>query len=208
MTGSTDPSCATTVPVEAAALLTIAISSDVSSTVAGGVVHYTVTVTNAAATPYAGAAFTDSLSGVLDDAVYNGGATASTGTVSFTSPNLTWTGTVPATGSATITFSVTVSNPDTGNKILTNTLTSASTGSNCPAGSTDPACSATVTVSSLAILNTANVTTTTPGGVVRFTATFTNTGQTPTPTSRSRPTPATCSTTPCPTATRPPPPAR
>ena len=162
-----------------AALLTFAVSSDVSSAVAGGVVHYTVTVTNAAATPYAGATFTDDLTGVLDDAAYNGDATASTGTVLFTSPDLTWTGTVPATGTATITFSVTVNNPDTGNKILSSTLTSTSAGSNCPVGGTDPACSSTVTVSSLAITNTANVTSTTPGGVVRFTATFTNTGQTP-----------------------------
>ena len=80
-------------PGDAAALLTFAISSDAASTVAGGVVHYTVTVTNAAATPYAGATFTAELAGVLDDAAYGGGATASAGTVSFTSPDLTWTGT-------------------------------------------------------------------------------------------------------------------
>ena len=40
-------------PVETAALLTFAVTSDVSSVVAGGTVHYTVTVTNAAATAYA-----------------------------------------------------------------------------------------------------------------------------------------------------------
>jgi large repetitive protein len=177
--GSTDPSCATSVPVENAALLTMGVSSAAASAVAGGVVQYTVTVTNAAATPYSGATFTDSLSGVLANATYNGDAAASTGTVTYTSPTLTWTGTVPANGTATITYSVTVSNPDTGNKILTNVLTSASTGGNCPAGSTDPACASTVTVSSLAITNTSNVTSTTPGSVVRFTATFTNTGQTP-----------------------------
>jgi large repetitive protein len=131
--GSTDPNCATTLSVEAAALLTFQISSGAPSAVAGGVVHYTVTVTNAAATPYSGASFTASLSGVLDDAVYNSDAAASTGTVSYTSPNLSWTGTVPANGTATITFSVTVNNPDTGNKILASALTSASTGSNCPA---------------------------------------------------------------------------
>ena len=175
---STDPNCATTVPVESAALLTMTISSNAASAVAGGVVHYTVTVTNGAATPYTGAAFTDDLSGVLDDASY-GEASATVGTVTFTSPDLTWTGTVPANSTATITYSVTVNNPDTGDKILTSTLTSASTGSNCLAGSTDPACSSTVTVSSLAITNTANVTSTTSGSVVRFTATFTNTGQTP-----------------------------
>jgi uncharacterized repeat protein (TIGR01451 family) len=176
--GSTDPTCATSVAVEAAALLTSGLSSDVASTVAGGVVHYTVTVTNGAATPYAGATFTASLAGVLDDAAYDGDAAAGVGTVTYTSPTLAWTGTVPANGTVTITYSVTVSNPDTGNMILSTALTSTSVGSNCPAGNTSPACASAVTVSSLAITNTANVTSTTPGGVVRFTATFTNTGQT------------------------------
>ena len=63
-------------PVESAALLTIAISSGAASAVTGGVVDYTVTVTDAAATPYSGAAFTDDLSGVLDDAAYNGNVAA------------------------------------------------------------------------------------------------------------------------------------
>jgi large repetitive protein len=177
--GSTDPNCATSVPVESAALLTFQVSSGGASMVAGGVVHYTVTATNAAAIPYVGATFTDSLSGILDDATYNGDAAASTGTLAYVSPALTWTGTMPANGTATITFSVTVNNPDTGNKILATALTSASLGSNCPVGNTDPACSSTVTVSSLTITNTSSVASATPGGVVRFTATFANTGQTP-----------------------------
>ncbi len=141
--------------------------------------QYTITVTNAAATPYAGAAFTDSLAGVLDDAAYDGDAAASTGLVTFTSPNLTWAGTVPASGTATITFSVTVSNPDAGDQVLASTVTSASAGSNCPAGSTDSRCASTVTVSQLILDTTANVPTTVPGGVVRYTTTLTNAGQTP-----------------------------
>jgi len=178
--GSTDSRCSTTVSVQSPALLTISVSSGgAASTVAGGVVHYTVSVTNSALTPYVGANFTDSLSGVLDDATYNGDAAASTGTASFTSPNLTWSGTVGAGATATITFSATVKNPDTGDKILASTITSTAIGSNCPAGNTDPRCASTVTVSSLAITNTANVASTTPGSVVRFTSTFINTGQTP-----------------------------
>ena len=123
--------------------------------------------------------FTDALAGVLDDAAYNGNAAATVGSVSFASPNLTWTGTLAPGATATITFSVTVSNPDTGNKILSSAVTSAAAGSNCPSGGTAPACSSTVTVASLLIVNTASVATTTPGGVVRYTSTFTNTGQTP-----------------------------
>ena len=132
--GSTDPPCATTVPVDSADQLTFAISSGAASAVTGGVVDYTITVTNAAATPYSEATFTDDLAGVLDDAAYNGNVAASTGTVSFTSPDLTWTGTVPANSAVTITYSVTVNNPDAGSQILTNTLASASAGSNCRPG--------------------------------------------------------------------------
>ena len=137
--GSTDPGCATLVLVENAALLTMTITAGASSAVAGGVVQYTVTVANSAATPYAGAAFTVDLSGVLDDAVYGGNAAASTGTVTYTAPDLAWAGTGRGPGTATITYTVTVNNPDTGNKILASTLTSASAGGNCGAGSTDPA---------------------------------------------------------------------
>jgi large repetitive protein len=80
-------------------------------------VQYTVTVANSGLTPYLGATFTDPLTGVLDDAAYNGDAAATAGTVSFTTPDLTWTGDVPASGSVTVTYSVTVdsSDTDTGN---------------------------------------------------------------------------------------------
>ena len=73
-----------------------------------------------------------------------------------------------------------MSNPDTGNGILSSAITSAATGSNCPSGGTAPACSSNGDgVPQLTINNTANVATTTPGSVVRYTSTFTNTGQTP-----------------------------
>ena len=159
--------------------LEIAASAGTGTTTPGSVVHYTVTVTNSGQTPYTGAAFTDPLSGVLDDAAYNSDAAATAGSVSFASPNLTWTGNLAVGASATITFSVTVNNPDTGNKILASTITSATTGSNCAAGSGDPPCTATVPVAVLTITNSSDVSTPTPGSVVRFTATFTNAGQVP-----------------------------
>jgi hypothetical protein len=55
-------------------------------------VGYTITVTDSGQTPYTGATVTDSLSGVLGDAAYNGDAAATAGTVSYASPVLTWTG--------------------------------------------------------------------------------------------------------------------
>ena len=114
--------------------LNIAVSASPATTTPGARVQYTVTVTNSGQTPYAGAAFTDPLGGVLDDAAYNGDAAATAGAVTFTSPNLSWTGNLAVGAAATVTFSVTVSNPDTGDKILASTITSATAGSTCPAG--------------------------------------------------------------------------
>ncbi len=144
-------------------------------------VSYTITVANTGAVPYTGATFTDSLSGVLDDATYNGDATATSGSLSYVSPNLTWTGTLAAGATATITFSVTVNNPDTGDKTLVTAITSATPGSNCPASGPAPACGTPVTVlvPELTIVNSAGVASATPGSVVRFTVTITDTGQTP-----------------------------
>ena len=174
--GATAAPCRVTVAVLTPGL-TIASSASARTTTPGSVVTYTVTVTNSGQTPYTGAAFTDPLSGIIDDAAYNGDASATAGGVSFASPDLTWTGNLAPGASATITFSVTVNSPDTGNKILASTITSATSGSNCPAGSGEPGCTTTVPVAVLTITSVANVGTTTPGGVVRFTGTFTNAGQ-------------------------------
>jgi len=174
--GSTDPRCTTSVTVLVPGL-EIAASAGSSTTAPGSVVRYTVTVTNSGQTFHTGATFTDPLAGVLDDATYNSDASATAGSVSFASPNLTWTGDLAVGASATITFSVTVNNPDTGNKILASTITSTTTGSNCAAGSGDPPCATSVPVAMLTITSVANVGTTTPGSIVRFTGTFTNTGQ-------------------------------
>ena len=97
--------------------------------------------------------------------------------MSFASPNLTWTGNLAAGATATITFSVTVNNPDTGNKILTGTITSATAGSNCFAGSTDARCTATVAVQGLTIASSVSTASTTPGATVQYTVTVTNSGQ-------------------------------
>ena len=101
----------------------------------GGTVSYTITVTNSGQTAYTGATFTDPLTAVLANAVYNANAAATAGTVSYTSPNLTWTGNLAVGAIATITYSVTVNSPDTGSGILTNTVTSTTAGSNCASGS-------------------------------------------------------------------------
>ena len=171
--GSTDTRC--TVTVNVSALTIIKTDANVSTTAPGSTVNYTITVTNTGKTAYAGATFTDPLSDVLDDATYGSGS-ATSGTLRFTSPTLTWTGDLAAGAGATITYSVTVKNPDTGNHVLSNTVTSATPGSNCPSGSTDAGCTVTVSVPGLTIVKTADVSTTTPGSQVHYTITVTNTG--------------------------------
>ena len=131
---------------------------------------YTITVTDTGQTPYAGAAVTDDLTGVLDDAAYDNDATATTGTISYASPVLTWTGDLIPGATATITYTVTVANPDTGSRTLTNAATSAAVGSTCPAGTSASPCTSTVAVigGSLSITApaSADLGATTPGGTL------------------------------------------
>ena len=177
--GGGDARCTVTVTVVGADSLTFTQTAASASTVAGGVVGYTITIVNSAGSPYTGASFADPLGGVLDDAAWDNDAAASGGIVSFDGSALSWAGDVPANGTVTLTYTVTVHNPDTGNMILASTITSPSAGSNCPAAGPGPRCTATVTVSALLIDFTASTATTTPGGIVTYTATLANTGQTP-----------------------------
>jgi len=178
--GGTDPRCSASVTVLVPGL-TITKTANASAVVPGATVGYTITVTDSGQTPYTGATVTDSLAGVLGDAAYNANAAATTGTVSYASPVLTWTGNLAVGATATITYSVTVDNPDTGGKVMTNTVVSAAAGSTCAAGGGNPACTATVVVLTpgLTITKTANVATATPGGTVDYTITVTDSGQTP-----------------------------
>ena len=137
-------------------------------------------MTDSGQTPYTGATVTDPLSGLLDDAAYDGDAAATTGTVSFASPDLTWTGDLAPGDAATITYTVTVNNPDTGDHILTSTLTSTTPGNNCPASSTDPRCTTTIDIIGLTTLTftqSAAAGRTAPGAVVNYTITVANSGQ-------------------------------
>ncbi|MFJ6197286.1 beta strand repeat-containing protein [Micromonospora sp. NPDC092111] len=175
--GSADLRCTATVPISALAIVKTA---DVSTTTPGGVVHYTITATNTGQAAYTGAAFSDALTDVLDDATYNADATATAGTLSFSSSTLAWSGNLAVGASVTITYSVTARNPDPGNKAMTNTVGSTSLGNNCPSGGSDPRCTAVVTVlvPGLVLTNTASTSSATPGSTVGYTVTITNTGQT------------------------------
>ncbi|HET7014345.1 MAG TPA: putative Ig domain-containing protein, partial [Streptosporangiaceae bacterium] len=169
-----------TLVVTTAPVLTINSTASTSTTTPGSTVTYTVTVTNAGAVAINDARFTDNLTGVLDDATFNNDVTTTSGSISFASPNLSWSGSLAIGAAATITFSVTVKNPDTGDKVMTSTVTSTSTGNNCTSGSTDTRCSNTVTVlvPGLTISLTAASGTAQPGSSVAYTVTATNSGQT------------------------------
>jgi uncharacterized repeat protein (TIGR01451 family) len=127
--------------------LTISMTAGTSSTAPGDIVHYTITIADTGQTAYTGVTLTDSLTGVLDDATYDDDAAAATGgTVSFAAPDLTWTGDLSVGTTVTITYSVTVNDPATGDLILANTVNSVAPGSNCLPGSSDPRCSASIPV--------------------------------------------------------------
>jgi uncharacterized repeat protein (TIGR01451 family) len=167
--GSPSPACTATV-IDQIPALTITKTATVGTTTPGATVGYTITVADTGQTPYAGAQVTDTLAGVLRDAAYKDDATASAGTVSYASPVLTWTGGLAPGDVITITYSVTVNDPDTGGRILANTVVSPDPGSDCADGSTDPRCAVTVPVIAGALTITAPISAdlgaTTPGGSV------------------------------------------
>ncbi|MBK9156532.1 MAG: DUF11 domain-containing protein [Micropruina sp.] len=155
-------------------------SASASSAVPGAKVTYTVAVTNTGGSAYTGATFSDALAGVLDDATYNNDAVASSGSVSLSGSTLSWTGDLvyPAVP-VTITYSVTVNSPDTGDHVLTNAAVPTGPGGFCSDGSApvDGLCAAVlVPVTTYAVSKAASASSVVPGGTVTYTITVTNTG--------------------------------
>jgi uncharacterized repeat protein (TIGR01451 family) len=150
--------------------LTITKTASVAAAVPGSTVSYTVTVDDTGQTSYTGATVTDHLTGVLGDASYNNDAVATSGAVSFASPDLTWTGNLSPGDTATITYSVTVNNPDRGAGTMSNTVVSTATGSTCPTGSSNAGCAVTVAVVagplSITAPATAGLGSAAPGGTI------------------------------------------
>ena len=129
--GTTSGSCQLTVPVLTPGLTIVKTASTTTPT-PGLKVIYTITVTDTGQTTYSGASLSDPLGGVLDDAAYNNDASATAGTVSYAGSAVSWTGNLNPSDTATITYSVTISNPETGDLILANTVTSAAPGKQLP----------------------------------------------------------------------------
>lgn len=146
-----------------------------STVVPGQKVTYTVTVTQTGSAP-ANAVLTDNLTAVLNDATYNNDASASVGAVSVAGDGLSWNGTVPVGGTATITYSVTVNSPPAGDQILTNVVTSPG----CePVDGQTPDCTTTHPVGVYTVdksSDPASGATTAPGGKITYTVTVAQTG--------------------------------
>ncbi|WP_431245576.1 DUF7507 domain-containing protein [Leifsonia xyli] len=169
--GSTDPSCFVDIP---SGSYTVAKTADKTEVAAGDTITYTVTVKNTGAVAYTAAepaSFTDDLSSVLDDAVYNGDAS---GGATFTTPNLNWSGPLAVGDTVTITYSVTVDKPDAGDKMITNTVRPTGGGGTC-----DPAaaCSTTTDVQAFTVSKASSATSAAPGDTITYTITVTNTGK-------------------------------
>ncbi|MFJ9176679.1 GEVED domain-containing protein [Streptomyces sp. NPDC102360] len=167
VTGAED-GCTTEVTVPR---LDIDKSSDKADAKPGDKVTYTVTVRNSGKTAYKGATVTDDLTGVLDDARYNKDADATSGSVSYEAPKLSWKGDVAAGKTVKITYSVTVDEPVTGDKVLGNVVTGPP-GSNCPDG-----CTTETPVATLHIKKTSDAASARAGDKVTYTVTVTNTGK-------------------------------
>jgi uncharacterized repeat protein (TIGR01451 family) len=178
---SPPPACSTSVPVLIPGLTIVKTAGSTSRAAEGAQVRYTTTITNSGQTAYTGAVVADNLVGVLDDADFNNDATATTGTLGYSAPVLTWTGNLAVGASATVSYTVTVRSPVTGDRQLVNVVTSPTAGSNCPTGGTDPRCrvSLPVSVPGLTIAKTASVGTTAVAGTVGYTITIRNTGTIP-----------------------------
>ncbi|WP_062306527.1 CshA/CshB family fibrillar adhesin-related protein [Demequina subtropica] len=171
----TEEGCTTEVPIRQLEIVKTASPSD--GVVPGDTVAYTVTLTNTGQADYLLAYFEDDLSDVLDDATYNGDLAATSGVPNYAAPEVRWYGPLAVGASVTITYSVTVDDPPTGDGLLTNGVVGPSE-SNCEVGSTDPDCTTTVPVGSLEIVKTASPSdAVAPGDTVTYTVTVTNSGQ-------------------------------
>ncbi|MEU5880423.1 hypothetical protein [Spirillospora sp. NPDC047279] len=100
----------------------------------GDIVHFAVKVSNIGNAEEPNAQFTDDLSDVLDDARYRHDAKGGAGEVDYFKPQLTWHGALGPGDTETITYSVKVRRPPTGDGKLRNVVIGSGPTMGCPGG--------------------------------------------------------------------------
>jgi uncharacterized repeat protein (TIGR01451 family) len=150
---------------------TVVKKADKAAANLGEKITYTVTVKNTGRTDYtadAPASFTDDLSAVTDDATYNKDATEG---AKVSGDTLTWAGPLAAGQTKTISYSLTVNNPATGDGKLSNKACA-------DAAKGGDGCSSIVTgVRSFTVSKAVDKKVAAPGDVITYTITVTNTGK-------------------------------
>ncbi|GAB3119018.1 DUF7927 domain-containing protein [Glaciibacter psychrotolerans] len=144
----------------------------------GEIVSYTITVTNTGEGDFTAAdpiSIKDIMTGVLDDAEYQGDATAVLGTIDDTTTpgTLLYTGALARGEVDTVTYSVKVLAANQGDRLLSNVVEDDNI---CPPGSNDPKCNPLVTIPEYTAKKVADRTETKPGETVNYTITVTNSG--------------------------------
>lgn len=171
---SVDPDCDTETLVKS---FRIEKSADKTEFRPGDVVTYTITLTNTGEVAYddqSPVTWDDPLTDVLDDAAYNNDVSG--GVVWNDVDTLSWTGPLAVAQSIEFTYSVTVRNPNTGDRSMYNRVTSPTEGSNCSSTSSDPVCDVELGGPSVTVSKTSSKETVFPGDVVEYAITITNDG--------------------------------
>lgn len=163
--------CTSTLPVKS---FTVKKSVDRTTVIPGGVLEYTITLTNTGQAAYTGteASFTDDLTEVLDDASIEGPLPPG---VSLTGNTLAWSGAIPVGTPVELKYRVKVNDPNTGDGTITN-IVAPGTGIGGSCEST-ALCTTTTKVKAYTVQKAVSATTATPGQTLTYTVRVTNTGQ-------------------------------
>jgi uncharacterized repeat protein (TIGR01451 family)/LPXTG-motif cell wall-anchored protein len=136
--------CKTATPIRSQRVLKTSDPGNGATLQVGQVITYTVTIVNTGQAALTPATLTDDLSAVLDDATLEGSPAASSGTVAYNAPVLSWSGDLAVGAQASITYSLRIKAGGDGQ--LRNTVVSDGPDSNCPDGSANGDCITTASV--------------------------------------------------------------